>query len=1085
MTPKDNPPAARKYKAFISYRHKPLDLEIAQKLHRRIERYVIPADLRRDGEKKLGLVFRDQDELPISSNLSDNIRQALDNSEFLIVVCSTDTPESLWCCREITYFLEHHDRSHVLAILISGDPETSFPAPLTEVRDAEGNLVELVEPLAANIVADTRAERNRLFRTESLRILASLIGCPYDALYHREQRYLMRRVFMAVGTAAVIAAVFIGMLLNRNARIREQLLSSMINESRALSELSTSAFREGNYREALETALNALPGRDPERPYVAAAEMALSSETYLYSAGLAMRYSQSFEQDTEIQRIAVSRDGTRLAAADRNGKINVSDLKSGQLLFSLKCGTQSPILYYAEDLLLVSNGEAKTVAYSGEGEELWSSEEEIILDVCEEKGLYLSCSLLSGSPQHTRVKEIRTGEIVCTLTGFDPAMYSHNRGAISPDGKTAAILSLHSLNQTSADLFLFDLSDGKGRVIRENLPFAYALLNYNLDFDNNGCLAVTCCGDDDLLKDREDWDGSFVLYFDKADNWSCRFAVNLFFGSGVRRTSGAVDLSDYMDYMECADGGIVMAGRNRMYMVNTADGSLRWQKDLPDRVRAARAYPDQKLIGMVLANGLLTFCTMDNGVLTYDLNTYCFEYPYSIYTASLTDIIDKRLDFAFIPAQSHNLVSVISFSKNNRFDYPSWSDRLPTEDVHFLLSPQETCMAAVFNDSDSNICHCYLLDPADQKPLKELQGPYIDYTEYNDFLGCAQLTDTEKLILGDFVYDFGSGRVTVLSGGGPLPETAIKRTAYSFREKDSSAVITAAVSETPIAEAGNDSSVRVTAGSTYDLEFLKNGEPAGRSTRIPLPYEKPDDVLTTYYGFSSCRCLSAGESYAFVCAQTAYDDSSLYYLYDMKEDQWTELKFLDADNPLSDGTACSPDVMAIAEEHPQTAFLDQSGELCLASLPSGEKIRSMEKTVPSESITKLLFANHDEWLLAFTRDGVLAIFDTETGRELHHSGYSGKNLRFHGTARYGIHLIPSMNRLLILYGDSAYTETAAITIDTGSMEETGFFLGLSVYFEKSEKVLLKPARSKACLGEFCSAAQMQEIAEEILRGSGY
>ena len=56
---------------------------------------------------------------------------------------------------------------------------------------------------------------------------------------------------------------------------------------------------------------------------------------------------------------------------------------------------------------------------------------------------------------------------------------------------------------------------------------------------------------------------------------------------------------------------------------------------------------------------------------------------------------------------------------------------------------------------------------------------------------------------------------------------------------------------------------------------------------------------------------------------------------------------------------------------------------------------------------------------------------------------------------------------------------------SGSMEETGFFLGLSVYFEKSEKVLLKPARSKACLGEFCSAAQMQEIAEEILRGSRY
>ena len=71
----------RKYKAFISYRHKPLDSEYAGKLHKRIERYVIPRDLRKGGEKKLGLVFRDLEELPIADDLDENIRRALDNSE--------------------------------------------------------------------------------------------------------------------------------------------------------------------------------------------------------------------------------------------------------------------------------------------------------------------------------------------------------------------------------------------------------------------------------------------------------------------------------------------------------------------------------------------------------------------------------------------------------------------------------------------------------------------------------------------------------------------------------------------------------------------------------------------------------------------------------------------------------------------------------------------------------------------------------------------------------------------------------------------------------------------------------------------
>ena len=98
----DTNAADRNYKAFISYRHKPLDIEIATKLHRRIERYRIPKDLRKGGSDRLGLVFRDQDELPIADNLTRNIQVALDHSEFLIVVCSKDTPESIWVQREIT-----------------------------------------------------------------------------------------------------------------------------------------------------------------------------------------------------------------------------------------------------------------------------------------------------------------------------------------------------------------------------------------------------------------------------------------------------------------------------------------------------------------------------------------------------------------------------------------------------------------------------------------------------------------------------------------------------------------------------------------------------------------------------------------------------------------------------------------------------------------------------------------------------------------------------------------------------------------------------------------------------------------------
>jgi len=85
----------RNYTAFISYRHLPLDTAVAARLHRLIEHYRVPKDLRKGGQKHLGLVFRDRDELPLSSDLTQDIYDALDHSDYLIVICTPDTPQSL------------------------------------------------------------------------------------------------------------------------------------------------------------------------------------------------------------------------------------------------------------------------------------------------------------------------------------------------------------------------------------------------------------------------------------------------------------------------------------------------------------------------------------------------------------------------------------------------------------------------------------------------------------------------------------------------------------------------------------------------------------------------------------------------------------------------------------------------------------------------------------------------------------------------------------------------------------------------------------------------------------------------------
>ena len=72
------------YNAFISYRHVPRDISVAEEVQRQLERFPIPAAIRKStGISKIERIFRDKDELPISANLSDDIDYALKHNYFI------------------------------------------------------------------------------------------------------------------------------------------------------------------------------------------------------------------------------------------------------------------------------------------------------------------------------------------------------------------------------------------------------------------------------------------------------------------------------------------------------------------------------------------------------------------------------------------------------------------------------------------------------------------------------------------------------------------------------------------------------------------------------------------------------------------------------------------------------------------------------------------------------------------------------------------------------------------------------------------------------------------------------------------
>ncbi|MBQ1256244.1 MAG: toll/interleukin-1 receptor domain-containing protein, partial [Clostridia bacterium] len=199
----------RSYIAFISYKHTERDAAIAKLIHTLIENYVVPKALRTNG-KKLGIVFRDEEELPIASNLSETICSALDATRYLIVICSKESKKSVWVSREVNYFLRNHDADSVFVVLVDGEPDDVFPHELTYVRDKKTGIYQNVEPLALDVRADSTAAALKKVKMHIRKLYAGMLGCSYDNLVHREKARKLRRIAALSTLGMLFAGCFIG-----------------------------------------------------------------------------------------------------------------------------------------------------------------------------------------------------------------------------------------------------------------------------------------------------------------------------------------------------------------------------------------------------------------------------------------------------------------------------------------------------------------------------------------------------------------------------------------------------------------------------------------------------------------------------------------------------------------------------------------------------------------------------------------------------------------------------------------------------------------------------------------------------------
>lgn len=353
------------YNAFISYRHHPDDIRVASEIHRALERFHVPKSIR----KKTGQIkrlFRDKEELPITSDLNDDIDIALRNSDFLIVICSVHTKESIWVQREIEFFLQTHPKNRVLTVLASGEPYDVIPEILlyNDVVDpATGETKRImIEPLSC----DWRIKRKQAMQEELPRLAAALLGCSYDELRQRQRQYRVRRNMTIVSSALAASLCLTAYFLHTsitiqkaNIQIQDNLNQSLINQSRHLATAAQERLADGDRLTALALSIAALPGEGNERPYVPEAENTLIAALGLYRTSNQPTAVGTISPGTNIgiTNFWVTAEENILYIYDKRQTVTVWNTETLR-----KIGEFSLEDQYLSKLLLLPNGNALILA---------------------------------------------------------------------------------------------------------------------------------------------------------------------------------------------------------------------------------------------------------------------------------------------------------------------------------------------------------------------------------------------------------------------------------------------------------------------------------------------------------------------------------------------------------------------------------------------------------------------------------------------------------------------------------------------------------------------------------------------------
>jgi len=190
------------------------DAETARKLAKSIGGYRLPARITlEDPSLDYRRILLDCDGEPFD----EQAHRELESCRFLVLLCSPGTKDDRAILDRLACFRTLRGGENIVPVIVEGEPADSFPESFIEKKVVQHirpdmsvvERVETIEPVAADLRADSPSRWKEVLRYETVRIVASVLGLHPDALEQRQRQRRKRELTVllsVIGSVCLIAA---------------------------------------------------------------------------------------------------------------------------------------------------------------------------------------------------------------------------------------------------------------------------------------------------------------------------------------------------------------------------------------------------------------------------------------------------------------------------------------------------------------------------------------------------------------------------------------------------------------------------------------------------------------------------------------------------------------------------------------------------------------------------------------------------------------------------------------------------------------------------------------------------------------